>query len=97
MSIEWTAAHRAAWESSWAEPHMQAGLLLIRERLWPKMIALPQGYDALVIAAAAHNTSVGHSQVFDEIEKLKKEHVRPKPLPDPNTLAARGIESKRPE
>lgn len=76
---------------------MQLGLLLIKERLRPKKVTLPPGYDALVIGAAAYNTSVGHGDVFDEIEALKKEHVKPKPLPDPNTPEALGRPTKRPE
>lgn len=97
MSIEWTADQRLAWEKSWSEPHMQMGLLVIKERLWPKAIPLPAGYDALVISAAAHNASVGHGQVFEQIEKLKSEQPKAQPLPPPNTPAALGKTTQKPE
>lgn len=97
MSIEWTDELRAAWDKSWSEHHMQVGLMLIKERLWPTTIAIPAGHDPQVIAACAHHALIGNNQVFAEIQKLRQAAHRPKPLPAPNTPEALGIAVKKPE
>jgi len=97
MSIEWTPDLRTAWDKSWSEPHMQMGLLLIKERLWPKTVLIPAGHDAQQVSAASFHSLVGNNQVFEQIEKLKQETHRPKPLPEPNSREALGLSTERPE
>jgi hypothetical protein len=97
MSIEWTPDLRAAWDKSWSEHHMQIGLMLMREKLWPTTVTIPAGHDAQIVSASAHNALVGNNQVFRLIEELRKDHKTAVKLPPPNTPEALGKTVTRPE
>lgn len=97
MSAEWNNEMRKSWADTWDQPHMRAGLELLKSRLAPKPIPISpdsiphmEGQNTLVLAAMEHNRFLGHHQVFDLIDQIGREIKKPTQIPAPFTKEARG-------
>lgn len=77
---EWSNDLRAAWDKTFKEPHMQAGLAILREfsRIKGTSTVLPPGVDARDLAANAFHYATGQASVLEDIERMRKE--KPKAL-----------------
>lgn len=86
---DWTPGMRQLWRETWEQPHMKLGLEMLRRKIKPSPLPIIHGYDALVLAAGAHNASVGKQEVLDLIEEIGcEEPAKPVSMPPPWTKEA---------
>lgn len=82
----WSKDLRAAWDNTWKEPHMQAGLAILKEfaRIKGTPHALPPGADARDWAVESWHYAAGQAGVFEDIERMRETPTKKIVPLDPN-------------
>lgn len=86
--MSWTNAQRIDFNAICQTPVMQEALAELERLCKVTPLALPPGYDGLVLAAAEHHRRAGQAEVLKFIEEMRLERKTAKSLPQPNTTEA---------